>query len=118
MADYFFSDLIGETHETIENFDPAADRLIFNAAGLPATELGLGDFSVSPGVMNTTWTIVAGPFAGHTITLTGDVEARNMSSGNVQFYNGGKWLLGDDAVGTADDDADNTLIGTDYADAF
>jgi Ca2+-binding RTX toxin-like protein len=97
-------------------FNPTADRIIFPAS-IQATDVAPGDESFDS-IFTTFIEVLSGDYAGHQITLTGDVAAPNLATSNWQFLSGGRWLIGDNDAGRVNDNAGHTLTGTQYADAL
>ena len=111
------SDLLNETPNPSLAFDPLHDVLVFDDPATKPTDVLPGGALVDS-LYITTLEIVTGPQAGHTITLTGDLIPPQLTTAHLDFASGGRWVIGDNKVGTANDDLNNTLVGTAQADAL
>jgi hypothetical protein len=80
-------------------FNPFVDVLNVNDTGLSAADISV---STSTGSISIT-------LGNKTVTLLTDRKTLTIT--NVTFANGSVLLTGDNTTGTADDDADNTLVG-------
>jgi len=101
VATILFSTL---THNQTISFDPLADVLSFDDAGLSAGQLSL-DYAPDH-----TWNSFT--LSGKTIFFDGIVNLAQLTTCNVLFANGSQLLVGDNTTGTASDADANTLIGT------
>jgi len=101
MATILFSALI---HNQTIAFDPLADVLSFDNAGLSAGQISL-DYAA-----DYTWNRFT--LSGKTIFFGNAVNLAQLTTGNVIFANGSRLLVGDNTIGTVGDDSANTLIDT------
>src|SRR3990167_6150528 len=81
-------------------FDPLVDVLNFNDAGIQAAAVTV--------VLGGTTSLTLS-YPGKTVTLL--MNPLSATQTNIVFADGSKLLIGDDATGTANDDAANTLTG-------
>jgi Tol biopolymer transport system component len=103
LAEFFFGSLANEQQIA---FNPLADVLRFEAAGIYAASLGV--VAASP-------TSIRIGIPGKSVTLTG-LSLAQVSSTNVTFAGGSQLLVGDATAGTAADDLHNAITGSGFRD--
>ena len=102
MATYRFSTLAdGQS----VSFNPTADVLSFDQAAI-----GAADVNVTAEGGHLRITVVSGSAAGKDILLLNTAPTR-ISTGNVQFADGSRLVIGDNNPGTTNDNLSNTLWG-------
>ena len=116
MSSYLVSTLLSEYPIPPVAFHSGTDFLTFDLGILPTDVLPGGE--LVDGLYVTTLDIVSGSEAGFTITLTGNLIPPNLTTAHLLFASGGKWIIGDDKLGTSGDDLNNTLTGSAQADAL
>src|SRR5438105_11082324 len=107
MAVYNFSAL--SSGQAI-SFNPNSDVLNFDQTAISA-----GNLQVDLQGADTRITVLSGSDAGKSITLLTTMPPQ-LATSNVHFANGSALLFGDNSPGTAGDDLNNVIGGTNGAD--